>query len=65
MSVTVNVDKGIAEVYLDHPPVNALDHIGWNKLAETLTSLGKDEAVRVIILAAKGRSTLGQTLRHT
>ena len=55
MSVTVNVDKGIAEVYLDHPPVNALDHIGWNKLAETLTSLGKDEAVRVIILAAKGR----------
>ena len=55
MSVTVNVQKGIAEVYLDHPPVNALDSAGWSRLAETITTLGKDDAVQVIILAAKGR----------
>jgi enoyl-CoA hydratase len=55
MSVTCSVEKGIAEVYLDHPPVNALDSAGWSKLAETITLLGKDDAVQVIILAAKGR----------
>ncbi len=55
MSVTVSVEKGVAEVYLDHPPVNALDSVGWGKLAETITSVGKDDAVRVVILAAKGR----------
>jgi enoyl-CoA hydratase len=55
MSVTVDIENGIAEVYLDHPPVNALDSTGWNKLAETITSLGKDENVQVIVLAAKGR----------
>jgi enoyl-CoA hydratase len=55
MSVTCSVEKGIAEVYLDHPPVNALDSAGWSKLAETITSLGKNDEVQVIILAAKGR----------
>jgi enoyl-CoA hydratase len=55
MSVTCSVEKGIAEVYLDHPPVNALDSAGWSKLAETITSLGKGDEVQVIILAAKGR----------
>ncbi len=55
MAVTVSAEKGVAEVYLDHPPVNALDSAGWNELAETLTALGKDAEVRVVILAAKGR----------
>ncbi len=55
MSVKVSVEKGIAEVLLDHPPVNALDSDGWVKLAETITSLGKDDEVRVVILAANGR----------
>ena len=55
MSVTVSVEKGVAEVYLDHPPVNALDSAGWARLAETITSVGNDEDVRVVILAAKGR----------
>jgi enoyl-CoA hydratase len=55
MSVTVSVEKGVAEVYLDHPPVNALDSAGWARLAETITSVGNDGEVRVVILAAKGR----------
>ncbi len=42
MSVTVNVQKGIAEVYLDHPPVNALDSAGWSRLAETITTSSDD-----------------------
>ncbi len=55
MSVSVNIESGIAELMLDHPPVNALDSQGWCKLAETLSSLGDDDQVRVVILGAKGR----------
>ena len=31
MSVRFSVEEGIAEVLLDHPPVNALDSTGWTK----------------------------------
>ena len=55
MSIQVNVDKGVAEVLLDHPPVNALDSAGWALLAERVTALGRDENVRVIVIAAEGR----------
>jgi len=54
-AVKTNVEKGIAELTLDHPPVNALDSGGWNLLAETVRSLGVDEAVRVILIGAAGR----------
>ena len=55
MSVRFSVEEGIAEVILDHPPVNALDSAGWGKLAGTIVSLGADPEVRVIILGAEGR----------
>ena len=55
MTVRVHVEDGIAEVMLDHPPVNAPDSAGWEKLAETIVSVGNDEAVRVIVLGAEGR----------
>jgi enoyl-CoA hydratase len=55
MSVRFSVEGGIAEVMLDHPPVNALDSAGWGKLAETIIALGEDETVRVIVLGAEGR----------
>jgi enoyl-CoA hydratase len=45
----------IAEVLLDHPPVNALDSAGWHHLAKTITQLAHDDAVSVIVLAAEGR----------
>lgn len=48
-------DKGIAELLLDHPPVNALSSAGWAHLAKTIRSLGEDDKVRVIVLSAKGR----------
>ncbi len=55
MSIKTNVADGIAEVILDHPPVNALDSAGWFQLAETIRSLGRNEAVNVVLLAANGR----------
>ncbi len=48
-------DKGIAEVRLDHPPVNALPSEGWAFLAKTLRALGEDEKIRVVVLAGSGR----------
>jgi enoyl-CoA hydratase len=48
-------DPGIAEVVMDHPPVNALPVAGWFELADTIRSLGADPAVRVVVLRAEGR----------
>jgi enoyl-CoA hydratase/carnithine racemase len=47
--------SGIAEVVVDHPPVNALPVAGWFELARTLQALGADPAVRVVVLRAEGR----------
>ncbi|MFE1781589.1 enoyl-CoA hydratase family protein [Streptomyces sp. NPDC059506] len=48
-------ERGIAEVVVDCPPVNALPVAGWYRLAEALTSLGRDPRVRVVVLRAEGR----------
>jgi enoyl-CoA hydratase len=48
-------DSGVAEVVVDHPPVNALPVAGWYELASTVRSLGDDTAVRVVVLRAEGR----------
>ena len=48
-------DAGVAEVVVDHPPVNALPVAGWYELADALRSAGADPAVRVVVLRAEGR----------
>jgi len=55
MPAKLSVEKGVAEVLLDHPPVNAPDSVGWAKLAELFESLSRDDAVRVVMIAAEGR----------
>ena len=45
----------VAEVMLAHPPVNALDSAGWERLATAVTALGVDPDVSVVIIAAEGR----------
>jgi enoyl-CoA hydratase len=56
MYLQTNVtDQGVAEVLLDHPPVNALPSAGWAHLAKTIRALGEDETVRVVLLAASGK----------
>ena len=46
---------GVAEVVLDHPPVNALNAAGWQALADAIAGLGEQAAVRVIVVRAEGR----------
>jgi enoyl-CoA hydratase len=53
--ITSSVDAGIAEVVVDHPPVNALPVAGWYELADAVRSAGADPAVRVVVLRAEGR----------
>ncbi|MEU6259573.1 enoyl-CoA hydratase family protein [Streptomyces sp. NPDC047043] len=48
-------ERGIAEVVVDCPPVNALPVAGWFRLAETVERLGRDPDVRVVLLRAEGR----------
>ena len=55
MTVLSEVKDGVAVVTLDHPPVNAPDSAGWNALADVIEGLGRDDAVRCLILAARGK----------
>ena len=47
--------SGIAEVVMDCPPVNALTVAQWFEVAETVTAMGKNPAVRVVVLRAEGK----------
>jgi len=53
--IRATVEGRIAEVLLDHPPVNAFDSAGWAELARTVTEVGTREDVSVVLLAAEGR----------
>jgi enoyl-CoA hydratase len=52
---SVNVENGIAELVIDHPPVNALNCFGWNALASGIDALSADPEVRVLIVRAEGK----------
>ena len=55
MGFTVNIADGIAEVVMDHPPVNALTVAGWYELADILTVTGRNQEVGALVLRAEGR----------
>jgi enoyl-CoA hydratase len=53
--ITSTVASGVAEIVVDHPPVNALPVSGWFELADAVRSAGADPDVRVVVLRAEGR----------
>jgi len=55
MGISRTVTDGIAEVVMNHPPVNALTVAGWFELADQITQAGRDPEVRVVVLRAEGR----------
>ncbi len=55
MAISEELRDGVGEVVIDAPPVNALDVEGWFALADTITRLGRDPSVRVVVLRAAGR----------
>jgi enoyl-CoA hydratase len=55
-AISATIDElGIAEVVVDAPPVNALTVAQWFTLGDTVTVLGRDPSVRVVILRSEGR----------
>ena len=55
MYLHTTIADRVAELMLAHPPVNALDSAGWERLATAITALGADPHVSVVIIAAEGR----------
>jgi len=45
----------IAELVIEHPPVNALDSAGWLALAKAIEDLGNEPDSSVIVIRAEGR----------
>jgi enoyl-CoA hydratase len=59
MPIRVEINARLAEVVLDHPPVNALDSQLWNALPGIIAEAGADEAVRCVLIRAEGRGFCG------
>ncbi len=55
MAFQVNIKAGIAELVIDHPPVNAFKAGEWSEMAELLRALSSDAAARVVVIRAEGR----------
>jgi enoyl-CoA hydratase len=55
VSTPFTIENGIANVVLNHPPVNAFDSAGWHGLARLFRSLGENDDVRVVLVSAAGR----------
>ncbi len=57
--ITVALADGVAEIVVDHPPVNALPVAGWFELAGAVRAAGADAGTRVVVLRADGRGFSG------
>ncbi len=55
MGFTVTTADGIAEIVMEHPPVNALTVAGWFELADLVTQAGRDPEVGALVLRAEGK----------
>jgi enoyl-CoA hydratase len=53
--ITATLTDGVAEIVVDHPPVNALPVAGWFELAGAVRAAGADPGTRVVVLRAEGR----------
>jgi enoyl-CoA hydratase len=51
----ISIADGIAELIFNHPPVNAFDSVTWFAIANAIDELGRNDDVRVIIIAAEGK----------
>jgi enoyl-CoA hydratase len=55
MPIHTEIHGAVAEIIIDHPPVNALDSAGWNALPDIIAAAGADEAVRCVLIRAIGK----------
>ena len=55
MGIQTSVSEGIAEVVIDVPPVNAPNVAHWYEIADAMSSFGRSDDARVVVLRAEGR----------
>lgn len=55
MSFHSTIKNGVAEIELDHPPVNAFDSTGWLALAEEIGRVGRAGEADAVLIHARGR----------
>jgi enoyl-CoA hydratase/carnithine racemase len=53
---TSNVDDGVVVLEMDNPPLNAMNLAMLTTLEETFLDLGRDLAIRAIVLTGRGRA---------
>jgi enoyl-CoA hydratase len=51
----ITIADRVADVVLDHPPVNAFDSHGWHALAAAFHELSANPEINVVLLSAAGR----------
>lgn len=60
MPITLTVHENrVAEILIDHPPVNALDTKGWALLPKLIDEASANENVRCVLIRAEGRGFCG------
>jgi enoyl-CoA hydratase len=55
MAFRITTSEGVAELVIDNPPVNALGVKAWADFARAVEALGRDDAVRCVVIRAEGR----------
>ena len=56
MGISTSVDeRGVAEIVVDCPKVNALTVAQWFELADAVTAAGRETATRAVVLRAEGK----------
>jgi enoyl-CoA hydratase len=55
MTIRCEIENHVAEVVMNHPPVNAITVADTWKIRETFKELDENEDVRVVILTAEGK----------
>ena len=59
MPITLDIHDRIAEIVFDHPPVNAFDTTGWERIAKLIAEAGSNEQVHCVLIRAEGRGFCG------
>jgi enoyl-CoA hydratase len=55
MPTRAEIQGHVAEIILDHPPVNALNSAAWNELPAIISHAGADPNIRCVLLRAEGK----------
>ena len=51
-----SIEKGIALLTIDNPPMNALNHVVLNDMRDAIAKLIEDDSVRVVVVTGAGKA---------